>query len=162
KRDLVVLMLSTLTRRNAEISLRALSLGAADYIPKPESNREFTTSQSFQRELIDKIRALGARRKRGVIAPRVIAATPPVPSPRGPAVRPPRADRGGAGPPSLRPGLPEPEKILLRPYPATTPRVLLIGASTGGPQALNTILAEIGPVIDQAPVLITQHMPPTF
>ena len=37
KRDLVVIMASTLTRRNAEISLRALSLGAADYIPKPEA-----------------------------------------------------------------------------------------------------------------------------
>ena len=37
KRDLVVIMASTLTRRSAEISLRALSLGAADYVPKPES-----------------------------------------------------------------------------------------------------------------------------
>jgi len=35
KRDLVVIMASTLTRQNAEVSLRALSLGAADYIPKP-------------------------------------------------------------------------------------------------------------------------------
>src|SRR6202158_5431224 len=35
KRDLIVIMASTLTRRNAEISLRALSLGATDYIPKP-------------------------------------------------------------------------------------------------------------------------------
>src|SRR5215470_10205082 len=66
RRDLVVLMASTLTRRNAEISLRALALGAADYIPKPETNREFTTSLSFRRELIDKIRALGLRRKRGL------------------------------------------------------------------------------------------------
>ena len=38
KRDLVVIMVSTLTRRSAEISLRALSLGAADYIPKPETS----------------------------------------------------------------------------------------------------------------------------
>src|SRR6478609_94205 len=38
KRDLVVIMASTLTRRNAEISLRALSLGAADYIPKSDSS----------------------------------------------------------------------------------------------------------------------------
>ena len=38
KRDLIVIMASTLTRRNAEISLRALSLGATDYIPKPTSN----------------------------------------------------------------------------------------------------------------------------
>ena len=36
KRDLVIIMASTLTRRNAEISFKALSLGAADYIPKPE------------------------------------------------------------------------------------------------------------------------------
>jgi two-component system chemotaxis response regulator CheB len=53
KRDLVVIMASTLTRRNAEISLRALALGAADYIPKPQTTREITTSTSFRRELID-------------------------------------------------------------------------------------------------------------
>src|SRR3954454_5230255 len=64
KRDLVVIMASTLPRRNAEISLRALSLGAADYVPKPETTREITTSTSFRRELIDKIRALGGRRRR--------------------------------------------------------------------------------------------------
>src|SRR3954463_11235266 len=63
-RDLVVIMASTLPRRNAEISLRALSLGAADYIPKPESNRELAGSDEFRRELIDKIRVLGARRNR--------------------------------------------------------------------------------------------------
>src|SRR6185437_11996158 len=40
KPDLIVIMASTLTRRNAEISLRALSLGATDYIPKPDNNRE--------------------------------------------------------------------------------------------------------------------------
>jgi two-component system chemotaxis response regulator CheB len=40
--------------------------------------------------------------------------------------------------------------------------VLLIGASTGGPQALNAVLAAIGSAIDKAPVLIAQHMPPTF
>ena len=42
KRDLVVIMASTLTRRNAEVSLRALALGAADYIPKPATTREIT------------------------------------------------------------------------------------------------------------------------
>jgi two-component system, chemotaxis family, protein-glutamate methylesterase/glutaminase len=49
KRDLVVIMASTLTRHNAEISMRALSLGAADYIPKPETNRGVTTSATFRR-----------------------------------------------------------------------------------------------------------------
>ena len=38
----------------------------------------------------------------------------------------------------------------------------MIGASTGGPQALNAIVAQLGSVLDRAPVLITQHMPPTF
>src|SRR5258705_9851706 len=65
KRDLVVIMASTLTRRNAEVSLKALSLGAADYIPKPETNREVTTSATFRHDLIEKVRQLGARRKRG-------------------------------------------------------------------------------------------------
>src|ERR1700726_742045 len=62
KPDLVVIMVSTLTRRSAEISLRALALGAADYIPKPETAREATTSVSFRRELIEKIRTLGRSR----------------------------------------------------------------------------------------------------
>ena len=68
KRDLVVIMASTLTRRNAEISLKALSLGAADYIPKPEAEGGIMTSVSFQRELIEKIRALGNRRLRRKLA----------------------------------------------------------------------------------------------
>src|SRR5476649_2251765 len=64
KRDLVVIMASTLTRRNAEISLKALSLGAADYIPKPSGSREVTAAASFRRDLIEKIRELGLRSMR--------------------------------------------------------------------------------------------------
>src|SRR5438105_5921821 len=77
KRDLVVIMASTLTRRNAEISLRALALGATDYVPKPDTTREITTSTSFRRELIDKIRVLGERRKRSPRATRPLARPPP-------------------------------------------------------------------------------------
>ena len=61
---------------------------------------------------------------------------------------------------SCAPGTEQP--IALRAMPATPPRVLVIGSSTGGPQALNAIVAQIGGVLDRAPVLITQHMPPTF
>lgn len=156
KRDLVVLMASTLTRRNAEVSLHALSLGAADYIPKPQTNREFTTSPSFRRELIDKIRALGAPKRR---PPAARIAAPMVP------VEPVR-DRPLHVAPSLAPDIaPTPDdapRPLLRPFPLMVPRVLLIGSSTGGPQAVNAVINGLGPVIDQAPVLITQHMPPTF
>jgi len=55
-----------------------------------------------------------------------------------------------------------PVQLARRPFSNLAPRVLLIGSSTGGPQALMTLIADIGPVIDRFPVLITQHMPPTF
>src|SRR6266513_3451274 len=66
KRDLIIIMASTLTRRNAEISFKALSLGASDYIPKPESTREATAAETFHHDLIQKIRHLGARARRAV------------------------------------------------------------------------------------------------
>lgn len=145
KRDLVVIMASTVTRRNAEISLRALSLGAADYIPKPPTTREVTTSADFRRELIEKIRHLGARARRKRLPPEPAAR----PAPDAASLRPvpiATADR----------------PITLRAMPAVPPRVLLIGSSTGGPQALNALIGKITGVVDRAPVLITQHMPPTF
>src|SRR5207237_5385302 len=49
-----------------------------------------------------------------------------------------------------------------RAFGTQAPRALLIGSSTGGPQALMAMVTELGPVIDRFPVLITQHMPPTF
>src|SRR5215469_11088694 len=55
KRDLIVIMASTLTRRNAEISFKALSLGASDYIPKPESTRESSAAETFRPPLVQKI-----------------------------------------------------------------------------------------------------------
>src|SRR5215831_5905052 len=64
KRDLIIIMASTLTRRNAEISFKALSLGAADYIPKPETTREPAAADIFHHDLIQKIRSLGAKLRR--------------------------------------------------------------------------------------------------
>src|SRR5246127_1800376 len=64
KRDLIIIMASTLTRRNAEISLKALSLGASDYIPKPESTREASAAEIFHHDLVQKIRAFGAKVRR--------------------------------------------------------------------------------------------------
>src|SRR3954454_2949373 len=69
KRDLVVIRASTLTRRNAEISFKALSLGASDYIPKPESTREAAAAETFRHDLIQKIRHLGAKVRRVSQAP---------------------------------------------------------------------------------------------
>src|ERR1700738_455318 len=74
KRNLTVIMASTLTRRNAEISFKALSLGASDYIPKPESTREVSAAEIFHHDLIQKIRHLGAKVRRAVPA----SASPPL------------------------------------------------------------------------------------
>ncbi len=167
KRDLVVIMASTLTRRNAEISLKALSLGAADYVPKPESTSEVTTSVDFRRELIDKVKALGARARRmrgpsktmraetnagrtASQAPVGRLATPARPSLRtAPGAAPAGGAAAGGG-------------FKLRPYAAVKPRILAIGSSTGGPQALQQVMKDIGTAVHDVPVVITQHMPPTF
>lgn len=154
RRDLIVIMASTLTRRNAEISLRALSLGAADYVPKPATNREVTTSASFRRELIEKIRHLGERRKRNLETHARLPATAP-----GGLARPRIALTGAA---ASAPAHGHSTDFKLRPFSLTPPRALLIGSSTGGPQALTALIAQLAPVIERAPVLITQHMPPTF
>jgi two-component system chemotaxis response regulator CheB len=147
KPDLVVIMASTLTRRNAEISLKALSLGAADYIPKPETNRGITTSATFRRELMEKILQLGRRRKR-----RPQEAAHPAASATSRHPRPANHAEEGAATATHK----------LRPFSAMPPRVLLIGSSTGGPQALTQLISRIGGVTVRVPVLITQHMPPTF
>lgn len=154
KRDLIVVMVSTLTRRSAELSLRALSLGATDYIPKPETTYEAMTSAVFRRELIDKIRNLGRRRllaRPTSPVPAAERALQPYGRPAAPQrVREAVARRAEAG------------EIVLRPFAVPLPRALVIGSSTGGPQALTVLLEKLTAAIDRAPLLIVQHMPPTF
>jgi two-component system chemotaxis response regulator CheB len=152
KRDLIIIMASTLTRRNAEISFKALSLGASDYIPKPESTREATAAETFRHDLIQKIRHLGAKVRRASHAP--AHASPPL--------APVHHDKAVARPPLAAPAPAVHPTPTRRAFSMLAPRVLLIGSSTGGPQALMSVVADIGPVIDRFPVLITQHMPPTF
>ncbi len=157
KRDLVIIMASTLTRRNAEISFKALSLGAADYIPKPESTREASAADIFHHDLVQKIRHLGARlRRKPAVASPPLAPASPAPAARGPVARP-AAPAPAPAVSALSSG-----STSTRPFSSQAPKVLLIGSSTGGPQALMALVTELGSVIDRFPVLITQHMPPTF
>jgi two-component system chemotaxis response regulator CheB len=138
-----VVMMSTLTTRNADISLRCLALGAVDYLAKPEGNRGVTTSDAFRSELIERVRVFGSTRarRRG-----------PAPAPSSLPVLAASAPRASA-PVVLRPKL----------RGATAPRCLLVGASTGGPKAVGEVLEKIGTAtLRQFPVLIVQHMPPVF
>lgn len=150
--DIKIVMASTLTERNADISLRAMTMGAADFIPKPGTNREVGGSDSFKRELVSKVRALAAarRRDRGEQLPsdrRYGAAVKSVPL-------------AGSGVGDFSPRVASGEIELVRPSPIP-PRILGVGASTGGPQALGKFLKDIAADI-KIPVLVTQHMPATF
>lgn len=122
-----ILMASTLTRRNAEVTIKALSLGAADYLPKPQTG-QLAGATEFRRDLITRIRALGARR---LAAPRPVVAPPIAPKPT------------------------------LRSPSTVMPEIILIGSSTGGPQALAKVLTALAPRT-KLPILIVQHMPPMF
>ena len=145
KPGIQVLMASTLTRKNAEVSLRALSLGAADYVPKPSSTSEIHSADAFKHELTAKVKALAeaGRGGRGR-APRPATAGPAAPVP--PATNSPSSSRGS---------------ISLCRQPIQHPDLIAIGSSTGGPQALFKVLGDLGGSVPQ-PILITQHMPATF
>jgi two-component system chemotaxis response regulator CheB len=143
--DLKIVMASTLTRRGADISLKALAAGAADYVTKPGSTA-LTSAQDFKRELVDKLRALAQARRN------VAGVRQPVRGAAGEA-RPP-----AAAIPATRP---QAAPLRLRPLTAEIPEVLAVGSSTGGPQALFRLLAAVKDGIKQ-PIFITQHMPATF
>ncbi|MEM9684130.1 MAG: chemotaxis response regulator protein-glutamate methylesterase, partial [Pseudomonadota bacterium] len=140
KPGLVVIMASSLTERNADISLRALRMGATDYVTKPSSREALRSADEFKRDLVSKVKALG---RRGNDEPSndeaVKAASPRRPVPRA----------GGKG------------EIVLRQGGMSKPQVIAIGSSTGGPQALAEVLKSVTQSID-LPILVTQHMPPTF
>jgi two-component system chemotaxis response regulator CheB len=125
-----VIMASTLTQKNAEISLEAMARGASDYIPKPGAS-QLNGNDEFRRNLLDKIAALG-RQRRG---------DAPVPMPHA----------------SMR----NSDILILRTAQPRDPKILAIGSSTGGPQALLTLLKAFAPGCT-VPIVIAQHMPSTF
>jgi two-component system, chemotaxis family, protein-glutamate methylesterase/glutaminase len=131
---LSVIVASTQTTRGADVSLRCLQLGAVDYLAKPSTNREVTVSAEFRKSLVEKVLALGQRLLRPAAAARPLAAL--AGSPAAPAQ--------------------------LRPFSKNRSEVLVIGASTGGPNAILDLLATCRPVLDRVPVIIAQHMPQTF
>ena len=157
-----IIMASTLTQRNAEISMKALSLGATDYVPKPDSNSGLTTSASFRRDLLSRIRSLGGARRRAPVQPSGSSpgrAGSSLTTARAGAVR---TSPQTATPSATKSGASSSTSISLRPFSSVPPRILLVGSSTGGPQALTKLFTAIGPHIGNVPVLVTQHMPATF
>jgi two-component system chemotaxis response regulator CheB len=135
---LPVIMFSALTERGAAATLDALALGASDYFTKPANVTSLDASLEIVREkLIPKIKALVPHPGGGV------------PSGDGKT----RSDSISGGQLRIPPRPP--------PVHRSTPHVLAIGASTGGPNALAEVFKHL-PAAFPLPIVIVQHMPAMF
>jgi two-component system chemotaxis response regulator CheB len=124
-RPMPVVMVSTLTERGAESTLRALELGAIDYVTKPRIDIQHGVREAGQ-EIVEKIRmAAGAKMRT-----------------------------------SIRPAAPRLALAALGNRRASTEKLIVIGASTGGTEAIKELLVQLPP--DSPGVLIAQHMPAGF
>ena len=143
-RPMPVVMISTLTEKGAEATMRALELGAVDFVSKPKLDIQKGMAE-YAQEITDKIRA-AARAKLRVAR---LAATGSNPALRSTGRHVPLA---ADAPPATR--------ALLGNRIASTEKLILIGASTGGTEAIREVLMAMP--ADSPGILITQHMPAGF
>lgn len=138
-RPMPVVMVSTLTEKGADITMRALEMGAVDFVAKPRIGVS-SGLKELSSEIVDKIRtAASAHVKRhaselpgGTTKPAPAAISVPAPA------TPVRASLGRV----------------------STEKVICIGASTGGTEAIREVLVPLP--ADSPAIVITQHMPPGF
>lgn len=138
-RPMPVVMISTLTERGAEVTMRALELGAVDFVAKPRVGLSSGLNE-LAAQIVDKIRVAAvahvrrapARSAAAIVHPDAGAATAPAPAPAASA-------------------------LLGR---VSTEKVICIGASTGGTEAIREVLIHMP--ADSPAIVITQHMPPGF
>ena len=131
-RPMPVVMISTLTERGAEITMRALELGAIDFVAKPRIGLADGIKE-LSNQIVDKVRvAASARIRRAVVVAPGTANTPSE-------------------------GTRSASTLLGR---VSTEKLIFIGASTGGTEAIKEILTRLP--ADSPGIVITQHMPPGF
>ncbi|WP_323119412.1 protein-glutamate methylesterase/protein-glutamine glutaminase [Burkholderia alba] len=132
-RPMPVVMVSSLTERGSEITLRALELGAVDFVTKPRVGIR-DGMLDYAEKLADKIRAASRARVRQAPQPHAAAAV--------------QGQAGSAAAPLFNNPL------------VSTEKLIIVGASTGGTEAIREVLTPLPP--DAPAVLIAQHMPPGF
>ena len=129
-RPMPVVMVSAYTQAGSETTLKALELGAIDFIGKPRADSA-KTMEIYAEELVEKIRAAkGARLRRQVMKSEIAPAVVP----------------SVVGSPAGR--------------PAGSGKIIFVGASTGGTEAIKEFL--LGIPVDCPPIMIVQHMPESF
>jgi two-component system chemotaxis response regulator CheB len=131
-RPMPVVMVSSLTERGSEITLRALELGAVDFVTKPKVGIRDGMLE-YAEKLADKIRAAARARVRQAQPARAAGA--------------PAAERAAHAPMVNNPLI-------------STEKLVIVGASTGGTEAIRELLVPLPP--DAPAVMIAQHMPPGF
>jgi two-component system chemotaxis response regulator CheB len=143
-RPMPVVMVSTLTDRGAEVTLRALELGAVDFVAKPKIGVADGLRQLAE-DITDKVRTAArahVRRLPPAAAASTVPGTPPAPA-------------AGLAAGGVRPAAATPSIGRL-----STEKIIFIGASTGGTEATKEVLMNLP--ADSPAVVITQHMPPGF
>ncbi|MGM0676745.1 protein-glutamate methylesterase/protein-glutamine glutaminase [Ectothiorhodospira marina] len=151
-----ILMFSSLTFEGAKATLDALEAGAVDFLPK--RFEDIARDQQEARDVLcRRVRAIG--RRASVRSGRDLGARAPAPAPR------------SAPAPTARQGVPPPATTTARTAPRGSGdrappvlsdfKVVLIGTSTGGPLALQKVLAAL-PAHFPLPLLLVQHMPASF
>ena len=133
-----VVMVSTLTERGAEVTLRALELGAVDFVAKPKIGVA-DGLRLLAEDITDKVRIASKAHLRRLTTP------------------PPSAQHTAPGGLDGAPARPAPVSGIGR---LSTEKIIFIGASTGGTEATKEVLMQLPP--DSPAVMITQHMPPGF
>ncbi len=134
-RPMPVVMISTLTERGAEVTMKALELGAVDFVAKPRVGLANGINE-LASLIVDKIRVAAVARVRR-------AAPPP---------------RHAAAASTSEVAHPAPAAALLGRL--STEKLICIGASTGGTEAIREVLVQMP--ADSPAIVITQHMPPGF
>jgi two-component system chemotaxis response regulator CheB len=140
-RPMPVIMVSSLTEHGADVTLDALEIGAVDYLPKPKVDLAATLAD-YGEELATKIKAAASARVRS------------------PSSRPSRA---AMGPVATVPKYDTDAVLAKAAAPRhfrTTDRIIAIGASTGGTEAIKDVLVELPP--DTPGIVIAQHIPKAF
>lgn len=135
--DVHVIMASSLTFEGGETTVKALAMGAAGCVAKPQGKNATESIASVSRELVPLIKALKRRHIR-------------------------TNDRSSTSS-AAKPAIPPTPVITARPRRAAMfpPQLVVIGTSTGGPRALQVVLKGL-PTDFPLPILIVQHMPATF
>lgn len=134
-----VIMLSSLTFEGAAETLRALEIGAIDFVQKPSGSISLDLHK-VREQLLDKLRIAVRARLAPLSSSERTVRVPARPQP-------------------------EVQQKPMHRFPPTTKgafeHLVAIGTSTGGPRALQLVLSHI-PANFPAPILVVQHMPPKF